>query len=107
MGRFDCQFYSLLTGTGTHPAFGSDGKCQKFECQGSNSGPLYGQHFSNKRAQFRRKFFKEKVLELFAASKVRDLSLSILTIILSIPPTVDRPDRVRDIWSLFKNFTRP
>ena len=49
MGRFECHFYCLLTGTGTHPAFGRDGKCQtqRFECQGCNSGPIYEQHFFN------------------------------------------------------------
>ena len=43
MGKFESHFYCLLTGI--HPAFGGDGKCQRFECQGANSGSLYEHHF--------------------------------------------------------------
>ena len=86
MGRFECHFYCLLTGV--HPAFGRDGKCQRFECQGDNSGSLYKHHFFDCESSIgNRKFFKEKVLTLFEASSVKGLSLSTLNIILSKPST--------------------
>ena len=86
MGKFESHFYCLLTGI--HPAFGGDGKCRRFECQGANSGSLYEHHFFDcESSSGNCNFFKEKALTLFEASTVKGLSLSILNLIISKPST--------------------
>ena len=68
MGRFEGHFFCLLTGI--HPAFSGDGNCQRFECQGSNSGPVYDHHFFDCESSIQnRNFFKEKVFPLLKGPK--------------------------------------
>ena len=84
MGRFECHFYCLVTGS--HPAFGGAGICQRLECNRFKSGSVFDHHFFNCEGSHRnRKFFKEKVHTIFEASKVEGLPLSVLNDILFKP----------------------
>ena len=84
MGRFECHFYCLVTGS--HPAFGGTGICLRLECKGLVNEPLFDHHFFECESSHRnREFFKEKVRTLFEASKVEGLSLSVLNDILRKP----------------------
>ena len=84
MGRFECHFYCLVTGS--HPAVSGASICQRLECNGLESGSLYMHHFFECECSHRnREYFREKVRSLFDASVVGGLSLSVLNSILLKP----------------------